>query len=45
MAINNHNCNHLLIGLGGTGGKILKAFKKKLYEEFPDGELLPSLDN
>ena len=44
MAINNHNCNHLLIGLGGTGGKILKAFKKKLYEEFPNGELLQKMN-
>lgn len=28
--------NHLLIGLGGTGGKILKAFKKRLWREFPN---------
>ena len=26
--------NYLLIGLGGTGGKVLKAFRKTLYEEF-----------
>ena len=39
MAIDCHNCNHLLIGLGGTGGKILKAFKKKFYEEYTDEEL------
>lgn len=29
--------NHLLIGLGGTGGAILKSFKKRLWREFPDG--------
>ena len=23
--------NHILIGLGGTGGKVLKAFRKRLY--------------
>ena len=26
--------NHLLIGLGGTGGKILRAFRKTIYQEF-----------
>lgn len=26
--------NHILVGLGGTGGKILKAFRKRLYQEF-----------
>ncbi|OQX02108.1 MAG: hypothetical protein BWK73_43795, partial [Thiothrix lacustris] len=26
--------NYLLIGLGGTGGKVLKAFRKTIYEEF-----------
>ena len=26
--------NHILIGLGGTGGKILKAFRKRLFSEF-----------
>ncbi|MDR0560379.1 MAG: hypothetical protein LBG92_09410 [Prevotellaceae bacterium] len=30
--------NHLIIGLGGTGGKILKAFRKRLWAEFSDGE-------
>jgi hypothetical protein len=36
--------NHLIIGLGGTGGKVIKAFRKGVYEEFrnvdpvgPDG--------
>jgi len=33
--------NHLLIGLGGTGGRILRSFRKKIYESFrsedPDG--------
>lgn len=30
--------NHILIGLGGTGGKILRAFKMRMFEEFPTAE-------
>ena len=30
------NTNHILIGLGGTGGKILREFKMRMFEEFPD---------
>lgn len=30
--------NHILIGLGGTGGKVLKAFKKRLYQEYNDDQ-------
>lgn len=30
--------NHLMIGLGGTGGKVLKAFRKRLWEDFPKAE-------
>lgn len=30
--------NHILVGLGGTGGKILKAFKMRMFEEFPKQE-------
>ena len=30
--------NHILIGLGGTGGKVLKAFRKRLWEDFPKAE-------
>lgn len=30
--------NHILVGLGGTGGKILRAFKMRMFEEFPDAE-------
>ncbi len=26
--------NHLVIGLGGTGGKIIRALRKNLYQEF-----------
>lgn len=26
--------NHLLIGLGGTGGKILRSFRKMVYQQF-----------
>lgn len=28
------NENHILIGLGGTGGKVLKAFRKRLFQEY-----------
>lgn len=30
--------NHLIIGLGGTGGKIIRAFKKTLYQEYHNTE-------
>lgn len=30
--------NHLIIGLGGTGGKILRAMRQKIYEEFGTNE-------
>ena len=26
--------NHLIIGLGGTGGRIIRSFRKKIYEDF-----------
>lgn len=26
--------NHLIIGLGGTGGKVLRELRKRIYEEF-----------
>lgn len=32
------NENHILIGLGGTGGKVLKAFRKRLWTEFTPEE-------
>lgn len=32
------NSNHILVGLGGTGGKILRAFKMRMFEEFPTQE-------
>lgn len=28
--------NHIIVGLGGTGGKILRAFKMRMFEEFPN---------
>jgi len=30
--------NHILVGLGGTGGKVLKAIRKRIYQEFSDDE-------
>ncbi|PXV65009.1 tubulin-like protein [Dysgonomonas alginatilytica] len=30
--------NHLIIGLGGTGGKILREMRKRIYEEFRSNE-------
>lgn len=32
------SANHILVGLGGTGGKILRSFKMRMYEEFPTRE-------
>lgn len=32
------NSNHILVGLGGTGGKILREFKMRMFEEFPEQE-------
>ena len=41
------NANHLIIGLGGTGGKIIRAFRKAIFQEFrkenPDGANLAYL--
>src|SRR4051812_36498005 len=28
--------NHLIIGLGGTGGKVIRALRRAIYEEFRD---------
>ena len=39
MPFNANNPNHIIIGLGGTGGKVLKAFKKRFFKEFPSPEL------
>jgi hypothetical protein len=30
--------NHLIIGLGGTGGKVLRELRKRIYEEFRSNE-------
>ena len=30
--------NHILIGLGGTGGKILKAFRKRMFQRYSEEE-------
>ena len=30
--------NHILVGVGGTGGKVLKAIRKRIYQEFPNDE-------
>lgn len=38
MATSYCNTNHILIGLGGTGGKILRSFKMRMFEEFPNVE-------
>lgn len=41
------NPNHLIIGLGGTGGKIIRAFRKTIFQEFrkenPEGANLAYL--
>lgn len=38
MTTNTYTGNHILVGLGGTGGKILRAFKMRMFEEFPEAE-------
>ena len=30
--------NHLVIGVGGTGGSVLCALRKRIYEEFRSNE-------
>lgn len=30
--------NHLIIGLGGTGGKVIREFRKRVFEEFRRNE-------
>lgn len=35
--------NHILIGLGGTGGKILREFKVRMFTEYPDKEVRKKL--
>ncbi len=32
------NVNHILVGLGGTGGKVLKAFRKRIFQDYPNQE-------
>ncbi|MDR2969810.1 MAG: tubulin-like doman-containing protein [Tannerellaceae bacterium] len=32
------NPNHILVGLGGTGGKVLKAIRKRIFQEFPNDD-------
>ncbi len=31
--------NHLIIGLGGTGGKVLREFRRRLFEEYGKNDL------
>ncbi|MBR3883454.1 MAG: DUF4339 domain-containing protein [Bacteroidaceae bacterium] len=38
METNFCKSNHILVGLGGTGGKILRAFKMRMFEEFPTAD-------
>lgn len=30
--------NHLIIGLGGTGGSVLREFRKRVFQEFRSEE-------
>lgn len=30
--------NHLIVGLGGTGGKVIRELRKRIYEEFRSNE-------
>lgn len=38
MATTVEKTNHIIVGLGGTGGKVLRAFKMRMFEEFPTAE-------
>ncbi|MBR6591026.1 MAG: DUF4339 domain-containing protein [Prevotella sp.] len=38
MATSVDKTNHIIVGLGGTGGKVLRAFKMRMFEEFPSAE-------
>lgn len=38
MATTFNTGNHILVGLGGTGGKVLRAFKMRMFEEFTPEE-------
>ena len=31
--------NHLIIGLGGTGGKVLREFRRRVFEEYGERNL------
>lgn len=33
------NVNQILVGLGGTGGKVLKAFRKRIFQDYPSQEV------
>ena len=33
--------NHFLIGLGGTGGRVIRAFRKTIFQEHRDPQILP----
>ena len=39
MASGNEVRNNILVGLGGTGGKILKAIRKRLNQEYSERDL------
>ena len=42
----NLTTNHILVGLGGTGGKILKAFKMRMFEaQTPEDAAIFNLDD
>ena len=35
--------NHILVGVGGTGGKVLKAIRKRIYQDVYKRQILHSL--
>lgn len=38
MSLFTPDTNHILVGLGGSGGRILNAFKMRMWEEIPDSQ-------
>ncbi len=34
LTMNEAQANHIIIGLGGTGGKVLRAFRKTIFQNY-----------
>ena len=36
----NFNENHIIIGLGGTGGSILRSFRRRIFQTYNDEDTM-----